>query len=295
MTLRNILCPIDFSRFARKMRGTRLTGWRRIADAMWTAPTDPQIFGALQIDAAPLRAFMADAHAAGHRITPTHLVGRAVAHALAKVPDLNVQIRGGRAIPRETIDIFFITAVNAGQDLSGVMLAGVDQLSARDVAHELAVRSRRLKAGDDPEFARTKRVMDALPPRALRLALRAGALVTQVLQRDIARLGLHRSPFGSAMVSSVGMLGLPHGFAPLAWMYDVPLLVLAGELTHEPVVADGRVEAREVLPISATIDHRYADGWHISRLLAAFREYLAAPARFEPAFNGDNRSAHPNA
>jgi pyruvate/2-oxoglutarate dehydrogenase complex dihydrolipoamide acyltransferase (E2) component len=116
------------------------------------------------------------------------------------------------------------------------------------------------------------------------MALRAGAFVTQTLRTDIPQLGLHQSPFGSAMVSSVGMLGLPQGFAPLAWMYDVPLLVLAGELTMKPVVVDGRIEAREVLPVTATIDHRYADGWHISRLMRAFREYLAAPQQFEPAF-----------
>jgi pyruvate dehydrogenase E2 component (dihydrolipoamide acetyltransferase) len=254
---------------------------------MWPAPSDPQIFGALDVDAAPLRALIAEAHAAGHRITPTHLVGRAVAHALARVPEMNVQIRGGRAIPRDAIDVFFITAVDAGKDLSGVKLENVDRMPAIVVARELAIRSRRLKTGDDPEFARTKRIMDALPLRALRFALHAGALVTQVLQRDVSRLGLHRSPFGSAMVSSVGMLGLPQGFAPLAWMYDVPLLVLAGELTHKAVVVDGRIEAREVLPISATIDHRYADGWHISRLLTAFREYLAAPQQIEASLLGE--------
>jgi len=265
------------------VRGARVTGWRRIASALWSAPNDPQIFGALDIDAAPIRAFIADARAAGHHVTPTHLVGRALACALSAVPEVNVQIRGGRAIPRATVDVFFITAVEGGHDLSGVKIANVDRCTAVDVARELADRGRRLKAGDDPEFARTKRLMDALPPRALRVALRAGALVTQVLQRDIPQLGLHRAPFGSAMVSSVGMLGLPQGFVPLAWMYDVPVLVLAGELTRKPVVVDGRIEAREVLPLTATIDHRYADGWHISRLMTAFREYLATPERFEPA------------
>jgi 2-oxoacid dehydrogenase/acyltransferase catalytic subunit len=264
-------------------RVTRTKGWRRIASAMWGPPRDPQIFGALDIDAAPLRAFIAAAHAAGHHVTPTHLVGRAVAHALTEVPEMNVQIRGGRVIPRDSIDVFFITAVDGGQDLSGVKVEHVDRLAAIDVTRELSERSRRLKAGDDPDFARTKRVMDALPPQILRVALRVTALVTQALRLDIPRLGLRRSPFGSAMVSSVGMLGLPHGFAPLAWMYDVPVLVLAGEIARKPVVVDGRVEAREVLPICATIDHRYADGAHIGRLLAAFRAYLAAPARFEPA------------
>lgn len=264
-------------------QGPRIRGWRRIAAAMWPAPNDPQIFGAMDIDATPLRSFIDLAQAAGHRITPTHLVGRAVAHAFAAVPEINVQIRRGRAIPRESIDVFFITAVEAGNDLSGVKVNEVDKLACIDVAHELTDRSKRLKSGNDPQFARTKRLMDALPPFALGLALRATTLVTETLKRDIPRLGLTHSPFGSVMVSSIGTLGLPQAFVPLAWMYDVPVLVVAGEVTRKPVVVDGnRIEVREVLPISATIDHRYADGFHISRLMRAFREYLAAPQRFEP-------------
>lgn len=267
------------------MRGQRVTGWRRIAGALWSPPSDPQIFGALDIDAGALRVFIERARAAGHRVTPTHVVGRAVAHALAVVPELNVQIRGGRIIPRDTVDVFFITAVAAGHDLSGIKISGIDRKAAIDVARELSERSSQLKAGNDPDFARTKRVMDRLPPRLLRIALRLGAIVTEDMRREIPSLGLRRCPFGSAMVSSVGMLGLPQGFAPLAWMYDVPVLVLVGELTSKPVAVDGKVEVREVLPITATIDHRYADGWHISKLLAAFREYLAAPEQFEPALS----------
>jgi len=117
----------------------------------------------------------------------------------------------------------------------------------------------------------------------LRTALRATAFVTQELRLDIPPLALHREPFGSAMVTSVGMLGLPRGFAPLAWMYDVPLLILAGEIADQPVAVDGRVEVRPVLPITATIDHRYVDGWHVANAMTALRAYLAAPERFEPA------------
>ncbi|MFT3698654.1 MAG: 2-oxo acid dehydrogenase subunit E2 [Kofleriaceae bacterium] len=264
------------------MRGTRTTGWRRIASALWPAPADPQIFGALDIDAAPLREFLAEAASSHHHVTVTTLVGRAVAHALEQVPEMNVQIRGGRAIPRESIDVFFITSVAAGTDLSGVKIEHVDQLAAIDVARELAAKSQRLKSGDDADFAKTKRIMDALPPRLLRLALHTGALVTQGLHKDVRTLGLRHNPFGSAMVSSIGTLGLPQGFAPLAWMYDVPLLTLVGELVTKPVAVAGKVEVREILPITATIDHRYADGAQIGRLIRAFREYLEAPAVHEP-------------
>ncbi len=264
------------------MFGARLTGWRHIANAMWGPPDDPQIYGALDVDAAAPLAFIERARAAGHHVTATHLVGRALAHALVEVPDLNVRIRGMRAYPRSSVDVFFITAVSGGHDLSGVKVEAVDTHSVYDVAVELGRRARRMKSGDDREFARSKQVMDRLPRRVLRAALRATSFVTSTLQLDVAPLALHRNPFGSAMVTSVGMFGLPQGFAPLAWMYDVPLLVLVGEITERAVVVDHQVVVRSVLPITATIDHRYVDGWHVSRLMRAFKAYLAAPDQFEP-------------
>jgi pyruvate dehydrogenase E2 component (dihydrolipoamide acetyltransferase) len=249
---------------------------------MWRAPDDPQIFGALDVDAEPILAFIDNARAHGLRVTPTHVVGRALSHALEAVPDLNVQIRRGRVRPRQSIDIFFITAVDKGNDLSGVKIANVPGKSVVEVAEELRARSTVMKAGKDPEFKRTKHLLDQIPAWMLRGALRTTAFLTQELQLELPMLALRRQPFGSAMVTSVGMFGLPQGFAPLAWMYDVPLLVLVGEIVSRPVVVGTRVEPRPILPITATIDHRFVDGWHVSRAMNAFREYLADPQRFEP-------------
>ena len=261
---------------------TRLTGWRRIASAMWRAPEDPQIFGTLELDAGPALAFLARARRAGHHVTVTHLVGRAIAHALRDVPELNVRIRHGRARPRRSIDVFFITSVAEGNDLSGVVILGADAKPATAIASELIERSGAMKRGNDRELAQTKRLLDRMPWWLLRGALKVTAFLTQELELDLPALSLRRAPFGSAMVTSVGMFGLPSGFAPLAWMYDVPLLVLVGEITPRPVVVDGRVEVRDMLAVTATIDHRYVDGWQVSRLMKAFRSYLAAPEQFEP-------------
>lgn len=264
------------------MTTTALRGWRRIASAMWPAPDDPQIFGSLDIDARPIRALIERATRAGHHVTPTHVVGRAVALALDRVPELNSQIAFGRSRSRPTIDVFFIAAVGKGNDLSGVKIRNVGAKSVTEVAEELQERRRALGSGTDAAFERSKRLGNALPMPLLRPMLRVSAFLTETLDLDLPRLGLPRQPFGSAMVSSVGMFGLPHGFAPLAWMYGVPLLVLVGEMTHKPVVVDGRVEAREILPITATIDHRYVDGAQIARAMNAFREYLSTPFEFEP-------------
>jgi len=249
---------------------------------MWDAPNDPQIYGQLRLDARPIVAFVEAARAHGHHVTPTHLVGRAVAHVLDRHPDLDVRIVGGRAYPRPSVEVFFITAVGGGHDLSGVKVARASRKSVYEIAAEVERRARALKAGDDPGFAKSKRLTDTLPPSVLRVALRAITWVTTTHGVPLPALGLEASPFGGAMITSVGMFGLPAGFAPLARLYGVPMVVAVGEIADEPVAEGGRVVVRPMLPIAATLDHRYLDGWHVGQVMATFREYLAAPARFEP-------------
>jgi pyruvate dehydrogenase E2 component (dihydrolipoamide acetyltransferase) len=265
------------------MKGQPLTGWRRIASAVWGPPSDPQIYGMLEVDAGALLEFIRQARASGHHVTPTHLAGRALAQALLAVPSLNVRLIGSRAVPRHGIDIFFITSVGKGHDLTGAKIDDIDRKSALDVAAELDAKSSALKSGQDPHFAKAKRLMDRLPRPLLRLALRVSAWLAGRHATSIPVLGVSRTPFGSAMVSSVGMLGLPMGFTPLSWMYTVPAIVLLGEIVDKPVAVAGRVEVRPVLPITATIDHRYADGADLGRGLKAFREYLENPSAFERA------------
>lgn len=266
------------------MTGERLKGWRKIATAVWGPPSDPQIYGLFELDASRLLEFMAKARERGWHVTPTHLAGRAVGRALSAVPSLNVRLIRGRSVPRDNIDVFFITSVGRGHDLTGVKIDQIDRKTAVEVGRELDERKKKLMAGDDPEFARAKRLMERLPQPALRLALRVSAWLAGQHAVGIPLFGVAPTPFGSAMVSSVGMFGLPTGYTPLAWLYTVPAIVLLGEISEKPMAIAGRVEVRPVLPITATIDHRYADGAELALALRAFREYLENPAAFEPAF-----------
>jgi pyruvate/2-oxoglutarate dehydrogenase complex dihydrolipoamide acyltransferase (E2) component len=264
------------------MTGTKLTGWRKIAHSIWDAPNDPQIFGVFEVDSTNLLAYRERARAAGHRLTATLFVGRALAIALREVPDLNVRIALGRVTPRERVEVFFIATVEGGRDLSGVKIADADRKSILEVAAELQDRARTLKGGKDKDFARTKSLMDALPSPLLRIAAQLSSFVTGGLGKDIPALGLKADAFGGAMVSGIGALGLPMGFAPIAWMYRVPMLALVGEIADKPVAVDGRVEVRPMLPICMTLDHRYMDGWHAAKAFKHFRAYLEAPAAYEP-------------
>ena len=98
-----------------------------------------------------------------------------MATALHEVPDFNVRIRGGTVIPRDSVDVFFIAAVEGGRELSGVRIDRADEKPVVEIADELAARAGRMKDGDDREFARTKRTIARMPRRLLRPAMRLSA------------------------------------------------------------------------------------------------------------------------
>lgn len=260
----------------------RITGWRKLAGVSWSAPSDPQFFGDLEVDAASVLAYVGEARRrTGVHVTLTHAVVRAVAHGLQAVPELNVRLAHGREYPRESIDVLVIVAVG-GDELSGIKLASVDRKTLVDVATELESRAAAIRSGADAEFGRTKKMLTTLPSRVLRPAMRAAAWLTSDLDLDLPRFGLPREAFGSAMVSSIGMTGIAHAYSPLASYYRVPFLVLVGSVTEQAVVRGGQVVARPMLSLTATFDHRYTDGFRAAAFAQAARDYLANPGAFEP-------------
>jgi pyruvate dehydrogenase E2 component (dihydrolipoamide acetyltransferase) len=254
-----------------------------MAIASWGRPSDPQIYGDIEVDAERLLSFIQDARrASGVHVTLTHLVGKAVAHALAAHRELNMRLYRGRFIARDSVDIFFVVAVEGGRDLSGVKVVDADRKSVVEIADELARRAARIRGGDDLEFGQGRSLLDSTPTPLLRLGLRFAAWLTADRDVDLKRFGLRRQTFGSAMVTSVGMFGVQHAYGPLSPYYRIPLLALVSEVAERPVAVDGEVKVRPILTLTATIDHRYYDGSHAARLARSVREYLEDPSAYEP-------------
>jgi 2-oxoacid dehydrogenases acyltransferase (catalytic domain) len=260
----------------------RVSGWRKLAGSAWGRPMDPQFFGDLDVDAGALLSYLDEARrSAGVHVTLTHLVGKAVAHGLAEVPELRIRLAHGREYQRDSIDVFFIVTTDGGRELTGVKVRDADRKPVVQIAAEIQARCAAIDAGNDPELGRGKDLLTMLPPRLLRVALRMGAWLTSDLNLDLARLGMPRQAFGGAMITSVGMWGVEHAYSPLAHYYRVPVLVLVGAVRKAPAVSGDEVVVRPTLTITATFDHRYVDGYHAAKFAEAVRNYCAAPASFE--------------
>jgi pyruvate dehydrogenase E2 component (dihydrolipoamide acetyltransferase) len=213
----------------------------------------------------------------------THMVGKATAHALGEHPDLNVRLYRGHFYQRPTVDVLFIVSADAGAELSGVKVEAADTKGVVDIARELTQRSGRIRTGDDVEYGKTKKLIGSSPRRLLGMSMRLAAWLTADRDMDLKRYGLPRQAFGSVMISSVGMFGIQHAYAPLSPYYRIPFLILVGEVAQKPVVVDDEIVARPMVTLAATMDHRYLDGFHAARLARSVREYLDDPKRFEPA------------
>ena len=110
------------------------------------------------------------------------------------------------------------------------------------------------------------------------LLMRLSPLVPSLVRRLFLR-SLRKDPqwlkrtAGTTLVTSVGMFGMGAGWA----VGIVPLHTLCltvGGITRKPAFVDDRVESREYLAVTASIDHDIVDGAPAARFAKRLRELI---------------------
>ncbi len=257
--------------------------FRKVAVGTWSSVGDPSVYGILEIDMTQALKILNKKNEDGSlKITPTHLVAKAIAMSIQTRPEINAIIRFNKIYYRKSVDIFFQVNVDGSGDqkiskanLSGTVLRSVDQLSLDEISKQLSHKSKELRSGKDPEFAQTFKLFKFIPWWAAKLVLNIFSFINYELNLNLSFLGLPKDPFGSVMVTSVGSLGIDLAFAPLVPYSKVPLLLSVGRINDEVKVIDGKIEIRPIMKIGVTFDHRLIDGVHAAELAKSFKEYFA--------------------
>ena len=119
-------------------------------------------------------------------------------------------------------------------------------------------------------------------------AQRSGALArlsafTPGFLRRLFLRALRRQPHwlkraaGTTLVTSVGMFGMGAGWT-LGILPLHTLCLTIGGVTLKPGVVDGRIEPREYLAVTASVDHDIVDGAPAARFARGLRELIEGGA-----------------
>jgi pyruvate dehydrogenase E2 component (dihydrolipoamide acetyltransferase) len=269
---------------------------RKMAIASWSAPREGNIYGKLAIDMTNVLKYIAYLReTSGEKITITHLIGRAAGLALAQCPDLNGRIFMGKYYPHETVDLAFLVSLEGGKDLAKFKVCNIDKKTTVEIARELRLGAERLRQGQDDDFEKSKTLIKALPTWIIRRILWLSGFLAGSMGVNIDWLGLQKYPFGSCIITSVGMFGLDEGYAPPTPFARVPVYLTIPEIKKRAVVIDDEIVIRPMLDLTATIDHRFLDGHRGAMIATMMRKALAEPWLMdnnpEPKVNNINYNA----
>lgn len=254
------------------------TSWRRLAIATYTAPKDSRIYGTFEVDVTPVMEFIAARRQEGIKLSITHFVCAAVARALYEdIPEINCFVRRGKVIPRKDADVFVSINV-AHREMTGMVLRRCQELSVYEIAEQLQRAAEEKRSGVESGAFAAKDIVSKVPWPFRRWLFLLIKWWLFDLGLPFPFLKIPADPFGSIMVTNIGTFGLQFGMVALFPLGRLPAVVTMGRVVEKPVVVDGQVCIRSMLPLTGTFDHRIVDGAQAGILTQAAVRRLQNPA-----------------
>lgn len=268
---------------AEPMMSTR----RRLTIATWKPPHEGVIYGKLTLDCTNALAYIEQAReSTGSKVTITSFVGAAVGRALAAEPTLNGRISMGKYYPYDDVSLSFLVQIGGGKNLAQVRVQDIDKMSPAQVADKLAEKAGTVRTGGDENFNKSTNMASKMPTWLLRRVLSFAGFMTTGMGKEFA--GQPPFPFGACIITSVGMLGVDEALIPPTPFARVPLYVGIGAIRDMVFAIDGQAVVRPGITITATMDHRFVDGFQAATVSRVFRECFENPTVLDVPAGGDS-------
>jgi pyruvate dehydrogenase E2 component (dihydrolipoamide acetyltransferase) len=254
------------------------TPWRVTAASIYTTPTDSRVYGTLDIDVTEAKHFIDRKREEGIKLTMVHLTTAVLARAMAfDVPEMNCFIRRGSVVGREHLDVMVPVQVGGKAGVTAAIIRNAHARRVTDIAAEIRDKAARSRGGEEIKAAKNKYVLNRIPWPLRRPIFLLLKWLTVDMGVEIRALGLSAHSFGSFVVSDIGSFGLNTGMTALMPAAKVPCVVVLGKIEEKPVVRDGEVVIRTILPLTGTFDHRIVDGMQIGKLARALKRAFRKP------------------
>lgn len=239
---------------------------RPVLDRLAGASRRFQVHGLVELDVTEPRLRIGDVEP---RVSWTGFVLASVARAVALHPEVNTRMAGNQILAFEHVDVG-ATVERHWQGRTALDIVVVPDADRRSCA-EVTELLRRAKYGPPQPHPPTgvTRALVRLPGPLRRAAIRVAA----------TRPGV-AATFGPAVgVTSIGMFTGSWGWAvPLA---PLTLVVTVGGVVDRPVVHEGRVVVRPMIPLTLSFDHAVVDGAPAARFTETLRTLVESAAALE--------------
>jgi len=252
--------------------------WRIISTAVYGAPNEGKIYGTLEVDVTNAWEMIVASRAEGKRITMTHMVAAAVGRALGwDIPEMNAFVKRGKIVPRDAVIVTVAVNMHGGKEMTSVKLFDAHKKTVFEIADEIRNRVSKARSGSDNDTMDNKAFMAKIPWPFRRLVFLLFRFITSTLGFQVRSMGLGHNAFGSILLSNIGSHGLTTGMAALFPGSKLPAVLVMGKEEDKPVVRDGKIVIRKILPLTGTFDHRIMDGYHGGMLAHHVKRYLETP------------------
>ena len=235
-----------------------------IVDALEVGVRRHMVHALLELDVTRARQTIRDHEAsAGEKLSFTAFIVASLARAI----DANKRLHAyrdwrGRLVLFDEVDV--VTLVESEVDAVAIphVVRAANRRTIRDIHDE--IRRVQVEPGSSAQRSGALARLSAVVPSVLR------RLFLRSLRKDPHWL---KRTAGTTLVTSVGMFGIGAGWA----VGIVPLHTLCltvGGITLKPGVVDGRIEPREFLALTASIDHDIVDGAPAARFASDLRALI---------------------
>jgi pyruvate/2-oxoglutarate dehydrogenase complex dihydrolipoamide acyltransferase (E2) component len=235
-----------------------------VVDALEVGVRRHMVHALLELDVTRPRQLIRDGEPrAGERLSFTAFLVASLARAIDGDRRLHAyRDWRGRLVLFDEVDV--VTLVES--EIDAVAVPHVIRAANRRTVREIHDEIRRIQARPAESVQRSGPLarLSALTPGFLR------RLFFRALRRNPHWL---KRTAGTTLVTSVGMFGMGAGWA----VGIVPLHTLCltvGGVVRKPGVVEGRIEPREVLALTASIDHDIVDGAPAARFARRLREIV---------------------
>lgn len=252
------------------------------------------VFYDLEIDAAPIKAYVKEAREVFHT-DMTHCLVGAIAIGLIKAPEMNQFSMGHRLYQRKGRWITFSMKRQKGNKrakIATVKSEIPEGLTFRELCEHLQASIGEQRSDKVTYHDKEYNLLTKLPTPILGMGVNIvkafdtlNLLPGSFIEGDAL--------YTSAFVANLGSIGMKTAYHHLYEWGNCPLFIMAGKTEQKPVVIDGKVEIKEVLPLRITYDERIDDGLTANDGLKAVQAALEDPYRYLGCLKEDGSDTFP--